>query len=216
MFPRPAFILLGICIIFLSSAHIASACGCYPNSSVLENVEESDLIVIARVVSLEKAPDRSGPYGSDIKSATMVVERVFKGDVKANDKLTFAQGDEVLGCTWSFYEKMIDHQYLLYIYKPERPSEPLHIGTCDRSRELEYANDDLLYLNDIDKRRGHTRISGVVHVETMDDVSLEGRKIRIIGKRKTYVATTDKNGVYELYDVPPGRYMLEPELEFGW
>ncbi len=212
---RPSFILFSICI-FLSSPQIASACGCYPYSTVLEDFEKADIVVIARLVSLEKTTDPKPRYGGDINSATMVVEKVFKGDVKSNEKLTFGQGDEVLGCSWSFYQKMIDHQYLLYVYKPEGPLERWYIGTCNRSRDLEYANDDLLYLNNIDKMRGHTRISGVLHVESMEDVSLEGRKIRVIGKRKTYVATTDKNGVYELYDVPPGRYVLEPELKFGW
>jgi hypothetical protein len=47
-------------------------------------------------------------------------------------------------------------------------------------------------------------------------LSLEGQAIRLIGKNRTYVAKTDKNGVYELYDLPPGRYVLEPELTFGW
>src|SRR5258705_1533230 len=216
MSPRPSFILLSICIIFLSSSDIASACGCYSYSTVLEGFEKANLVMIARVVSLEKATDGKGPYGSDINSATMVVEKVFKGDVKINEKLTFGQGDEVLGCSWSFSQKMIDRQYLLYVYKPEGPLEPWHIGTCDRSPELEYAQDDLRYLNNIDKMRGHTRISGVLQVESMEDMSFEGRKIRIIGRHKTYIATTDKNGVYELYDLPPGNYVLEPELKFGW
>jgi hypothetical protein len=146
----------------------------------------------------------------------MVVERVFKGQVKVNEKLTFRQGDPILGCTWEFYEKEIGHQYLLHLLRPEKPSEPLYISTCNRSRDLENANDDLLYLNNINRVRARTRISGVLNMDSSEDVILEGRTIRIIGKHKTYTAKTDKNGVYELYDVPPGRYVLEPELQFGW
>src|SRR5205823_1127142 len=70
--------------------------------------------------------------------------------------------------------------------------------------------------NNMNSVRGRTRISGVLDVDSSEDLSLDGRTIRIIGKHKTYIAKTDKNGVYELYDVPPGRYVLEPELEFGW
>ena len=64
--------------------------------------------------------------------------------------------------------------------------------------------------------RGRTRISGVLDDDGLAGLSLEGQAIRIIGKNRTYVAKTDKNGVYELYDLPPGRYVLQPELKFGW
>jgi hypothetical protein len=210
------FILIGFCVAFLGAPQVATACGCYPHSTVLDDFEQSDIVVIARLVSVEKVPEGKGPYGSNINSATMIVERVFKGSVKVNEKLTFAEGHPIVGCTWDFYEKEIGRQYLLYLYAPMKPSEPLRISTCNRSRNLEYANDDLLYLNNINGARGRTRISGVLSVDSSEDVRLDGRTISIIGKHKTYVAKTDKNGVYELYDVPPGRYVLNPELDFGW
>jgi hypothetical protein len=68
----------------------------------------------------------------------------------------------------------------------------------------------------MDKVRGRTRISGVLSEDGLAGLSVEGQTIRIIGRNKTYVTKTDKNGVYELYDVPPGRYVLAPELKFGW
>lgn len=200
----------------MSSTQITIACGCFPYSTVLEDFEEADLVVIARLVSLEKATKPTARYGGDIKSATMLVEKVFKGGVKVNEVLAFGQGDEVLDCSWTFHKTMIGEQYLLYLDAPERPSESFYISTCNRSRKLEYARDDLLYLNNMDKLRGRTRISGVLSIDSAEDVGLEGWKIRVIGRRKTYVATTDKNGVYELYDLPLGRYLLEPEMKFGW
>ena len=199
--------------LLLLSAQAVNACGCYPRSTVLQDYEKANLVIIARLVSLVKATEPTGRPGGDISSATMVVEKVFKGEVEAKQKLTFGQGDEILGCSWSFYEKMIGERYLLYLSQPEKLSERFYITTCNRSRGLEYADDDLLYLNNIDKVRGQTRVSGILNVDGGED---GGQTIRIIGKRKTYAATTDKNGVYELYDLPPGRYILESELKFGW
>lgn len=58
-------------------------------------------------------------------------------------------------------------------------------------------------------------MSGFVERGGADD-NLEGQRVRIIRGKKVYIATTDKNGVYELYDLPPGRYTIEPVLETGW
>jgi len=81
---------------------------------------------------------------------------------------------------------------------------------------VESAKDDLLYLENIDKVRGRTRVSGKVTRDGGDDENYAGQQVRIIGKHKSYIATTDKDGVYELYDLPPGRYTVEPVLQPGW
>jgi hypothetical protein len=63
--------------------------------------------------------------------------------------------------------------------------------------------------------RGKTRVSGTLDQED-DELDVVGRKIWIMGKDKVYETKTDKDGVYELYDLPPGRYVLQPELPAGW
>jgi hypothetical protein len=44
----------------------------------------------------------------------------------------------------------------------------------------------------------------------------EGTKVRIIGAKKTHVTKTDQHGVFEIYDLPAGRYLVEPEIPAGW
>jgi hypothetical protein len=200
---------------FLASPQIANACGCYPRATVLEDFAGSDVVVIARVVSVEPATKPQPFYLGDVESAHLVVEKVYKGSVKVNDTLLFAQGDEIIGCSRSFGKELIGMQWLLYLDTPEKPSDPWYISTCNRSRGLEYVDDDLSYLNNMRKLRGRTRISGVLEAD-FENYSVAGRKLRIVGRNKTYIATTDKDGLYELYDVPPGRYVLVPELETGW
>ncbi|HKS08140.1 MAG TPA: carboxypeptidase-like regulatory domain-containing protein [Pyrinomonadaceae bacterium] len=144
----------------------------------------------------------------------MTVEKVFKGDAKTGADLTIAQGDAVLGCSWDFFAENVGESFLLYVGLPEKPSEPIYVSTCSRSTAVEGAKEDLLYLENIDKRRGHTRVSGVIDRDGDEDQT--GQQVRIVGKNKTYIATTDKDGVYEIYDLPPGRYSLEPVLHSGW
>jgi hypothetical protein len=82
--------------------------------------------------------------------------------------------------------------------------------------------DDLLYLRALPGSARRSRISGTLeHYEDGPDHSfahvrnVAGAKVRIIGEKETYEAVTDSNGVYELYDLPPGNYTIRPEIPYG-
>lgn len=200
---------------FIMFADVARGCGCYPFTTVLDDYEGSDLAIVARFVSVTKTSTPRWP-DTDIDTATMIVEKVYKGDVKIGDKLVFAQGDFTLDCSWTLYEEEIGEQYLLYLYRPGNSTDLFKVPSCNRSKSVEWANEDFLYLDNLDKRRERTRVSGVLEGDGVDESNAAGRKILIHGERKTYFAVTDMNGVYEIYDLPPGRYILEPELKSGW
>jgi hypothetical protein len=202
---------------FLLLPNVVVACALAPKPTVLQAYEESDVVIIARAVSVEKLSDQSERprLATLVTSTTMQVEKVFKGNLRAGDKIVFGQGNG-LRCTWVFYEDAIGKEYLFYLNSPAQDEKLWYEYGLGRSHRLQHAADDLLYLNNMDKVRGRTRISGTLDDDGLAGLSLEGQPIRIIGKNRTYVARTDKNGVYELYDVPPGRYVLEPQLKFGW
>ena len=40
-------------------------------------------------------------------------------------------------------------------------------------------------------------------------------RVASVEKAAKYETTTDENGVFEIYDLPPGNYRLEPELQTG-
>lgn len=200
-------------IFFLIVPRAAHACGCFPNITVLDDYESSNLIVIARLKSVTKGPNR---FYTDISHVTMTVVKVFKGNTKAGAELTIGQGEATLDCSWQFSEDQVGKTYLLYLFQPEKPAEPFYVSTCSRSKGLEGAREDLLFLENIDKVRSRTRVSGVVEHNSLEIDDESGQQIRITGKNKTYFATTDKDGVYEIYGLPPGRYSLEPVLQSGW
>lgn len=220
------------CLLFLicSTALIltvtkpANACSCGPRPTVLDSFEGSDEVVIVRAVAVEKVQDKEGRrYVNDIKSTTMVVEKVFKGKLKVRDEIVFGQGGGA-DCIWTFSEKSVGSQFLFYLDRPEKLSFPVvpsrdeglwFAFTCGRLSRLEDAAEDLLYLENLSKVRGKTRISGSLHSD-YPQFDLEGQKIKIIGPKKTYQTKTDKDGVFEIYDLPPGKYVIEPETAPGW
>jgi hypothetical protein len=212
---------------FLVISQPTRACSCGPRPTVLDSYDRSDVVIIARAISLEKAPPDSEDrqYVDGIRATTMVVERVFKGNLKVRDELVFGQGGGA-DCIWTFNEKSVDEEFLFYLNSPEKfsdrsflPSKDPNLwfaGGCGRSTGLEAANDDLLYLENMAKVRGKTRISGTIGGWQNPNLNVEGKKIRIIGPKKNYETKTDRNGVFEIYDLPPGKYLIEPEMPPGW
>lgn len=220
----PLLLLLpAACVALFLAAPVARACSCGPRPTVLDAYEGADFVVVVRAVSVEKsekaAPDGrigGGEYYVDgVKSTTMRVERVYKGGLNVGDEMVFAQGGGG-DCIWTFNEKSVGEQYLFYLASPRPGSKVWYGFGCGRSKGLESAADDLLYLNNLDKARGRTRISGTVYFDGPEGPDVAGRRLRIVGPQKTYVVKTDENGVYELYDAPPGRYYVEPEKPHGW
>jgi carboxypeptidase family protein len=187
----------------------AIACVLLPLPTVLDAYERADVVITARVVSIEKTKEPD-PFHLDIRSATMVVQKVFKGNVEVHDAISFAQGNGI-DCLWTFDEKMIGREYLLYLNPPEEASGLWYLGQ-GRSSEVSDAANDLLYLNNVDKVQGKTRVSGTLH----DDFPVAGKNVRIIGKNKTLQIAADEHGVYEVYGLPPGNYLIAPEMPYGW
>jgi len=187
----------------------AIACVLLPLPTVLDAYEGADVVITARVVSIEKTKEPD-PEHLNIRSATMVVQKVFKGNVKVQDAISFVQGNGI-DCLWMFDEEMIGREYLLYLNLSEEASDLWCLGQ-GRSTEVSNAANDLLYLNNIDKVQGKTRVSGTLD----DDFPVAGKNIRIIGKNKTFRLVTDEHGVYEVYGLPPGKYLIAPEMPYGW
>ena len=213
--------------LILAVTKTANACSCGPRPTVLESFEGSDEVVIVRAISVEKVEAKEGEHYVDgIKSATMVVEKVFKGKLKVRDEIVFGQGGGA-DCIWTFDEKSVGRQYLFYLTRPEKRSTDSYLPSkepglwfgfgCGRSSGLGGATEDLLYLENLAKVRGKTRISGSLGGGfSYPDIDVEGKKIKIIGAKKTYQTKTDKDGVFEIYDLPPGKYFIEPETPAGW
>ena len=219
---RLPLLLLALFLLPLATRE-ARACSCGPRPPVLDAFERADYVVVVRAVSVERS-EKAAPEGrigggeyyvAGVRSTTMRVERVYKGRLKVGEELTFGQGGGA-DCVWTFSEKSVGEQYLFYLSPPWRGGKLWAAFTCGRSRSLRYAGDDLLYLEKLDKVRGRTRLSGTIGFAVDAGVGVGGRLIRVAGEKKTYEVRTDADGVYEVYDLPPGTYTVVPEAPAGW
>lgn len=211
-------------LILLLSVRTAVACSCAGSPTVLESYNYSDVVVMVSAMSIEKAePEKTAApgqmsngenYVDGVKSTSMRVEQVFKGSLKVGDEMIFLQGGGA-DCIWTFNESDIGKKFLFYL-RQHKESSRWMAGTCGRSNRADYAGDDLLYLNNLNKVRNKTRISGTLRFLYDAGETLAGRKVRIIGAKRTVDLKTDDNGVYEVYDLPTGRYFVEPEVPKGW
>lgn len=223
---RYFFLAVFSCALITGAVQTANACSCGPQPTVLDAFDHSDEVVILRAISVEKVPDNGTEhYVSGVRRTTMVVERVFKGKLKVRDQIVFGQGGGA-DCVWTFNEKAVGQQFLFYLNSPEkRPPFDYHLSTepglwfafgCGRSGELAGVTEDLLFLENMKKLRGKTRISGTLGGWQNPDLNVENKRIKIIGAKKTYETKTDEHGVFEIYDLPPGKYFIEPETPAGW
>jgi hypothetical protein len=203
---RITILFLAPITIILSAHAVTLGCLCRTNGTVLDEFEESNLVVVGRVISV------------DATKAIMVVERAFKGGAKAGDQLTFIQsqfGDCVIG----FGSDTVGESYLLYLDKPSKiaGAEPIYEASlCSRSNKLSLAFEDMAYFDKINEVRGKTRLSGFIRTIEANRPNFGGLVIKIEGQKKKYSVITDTNGFFEIYDLPAGDYVIDPEIPMGW
>src|SRR6185503_5971534 len=127
----------------------------------------------------------------------------------------FAQGDGA-NCLMRFSEEYIGGRALYYLGDVPTDNQSMVVSFCGRSASVERASEDLLYLDKLDQVRGKTRVSGKYAGGFYGrELKVAGRKIRFVTEADSYETTTDENGVFEIYGLPPGNYRLEPELQPG-
>jgi hypothetical protein len=216
-FPQTlAVFVFGLGLFLILASQTGYACTCPRDSTVLTAYQSAELVIIARIVSVHKdaqGSQKTVPSLHGVESTTMLVEKVYKGNVRIGEELVFSQG-QGSDCIWAFEEGEIGRRYLFYLDQPYL--DRYHGSVCTRSNAVERAGDDLLYLDKLDIVRGKTRISGKLGSLGIESPLFGFRKVRIINGKNVWEVTTDKNGVYEIYDLPAGEYLIEPDIPSGW
>jgi hypothetical protein len=223
---KKAYLLLWVplsLLFFLAGPRPIFACSCVGNGSVENSFAQATNVVVLKLQGVEKAlaGDTYG-YGG-IKHSKLVVEQSFKGALKAGQVLTFRQGGGG-DCVWIFSEESVGSEFLLYL--PDSPGKDgLWSGPqCSRSGSVSYRDLDLRYIKEREKRLGKTRISGRLskRVESAVEgggfqyLSLPNRKVSISGNGRTFETVSDDLGNYEMYDLEPGTYTIDPEAVPGF
>lgn len=232
-------LIVSICTVFglLTLSGEAFGCTCGPRPTVLDAFGSASFVVTARLASVDKIREREREYDVGyIRSVTMIVDKIYKGDVNPGTELKFGQGGGA-DCVWTYDEQDIGAEFLFYLRSPSveaRFGEGMNSATvfpreggpnsapmfypitCGRSRGLKYAWDDLAYLDNLAKVKGRTRISGTFDTWSRGDFNPTNISVKLVGKSKTFTAKTDKNGFFEIYDLPAGDYVAQINIPFGW
>ena len=222
-------LLVGGFTVFLGASEVFG-CSCGERPTIPQQMEWAPVVVTGRIESVQKVreEEREHDIGA-YRSATLLVEKVYSGNVKAGDKLLLAQGGGA-DCAFTWSDKDVGKKWLFYLGKPstkhwdylaedsgeisESEKVPMY-GTsfCGRSTTLASAAPDLAYLSNLAKRKGKTRVSGILD---FDERSVEGTEVRIKGKNAQFKTKYVKGDFFEIYDIPPGEYLLEVFPPSGW
>jgi protocatechuate 3,4-dioxygenase beta subunit len=206
--------LISIAFVFsLAASSVALACSCAGYPTVCEAYANADAVFVGSVLSVEdkrtKKDDEKDVYVG-YQLARVQVEQTFKG---MKETIVLFRSERS-SCDAVYKE---GQRWLFYAYY-DKKSKTWSIYGCDRSQQLKGITEDLLYLQALPASAQKTRIAGELKhyeddpVEGFEPVrNIIGAKVKIVGEKKTYEVFTDKNGIYEIYGLPPGQYSIEPE-----
>ena len=229
IFPVFAFAL--VCLVFAGDA-FGCSCTRYPTiSRQLEDVY-TKVVVTGRIESVHKIREEGEFPAGAYRSATLLVEKAYAGNVKAGDRLLLAQGHNA-SCGFTWTDESVGKRWLFYLPEPstgpfsvafegdeqlaERDKPLMYRATyCSRSTLANLAARDIAYLNKMAKLKGKTRVSGDLGFRGQEDRSVEGVEVRLTGKDTKLKTKYVKGGYFEFYDVPPGDYLFEVVPPFGW
>ena len=191
--------------ILIFSPDSALGCSCGGAPTTCGSYAAADAVLIGTVIRVENrtAKTEDGSEYISGQTAYVQVDEAFKG-VKSAEMIFRSFGTS---CDPQYGA---GQRWLFYAYEGKE-SNTWSIRACDRSTQLAWAADDLLYLRALPESAKKTRIAG--RLLNRDYTPLIGVKVKLTGVDGflTREVFTDKNGVYEAYGLAPGKYHVEPD-----
>jgi len=202
-----------------SCAGWASVCQAYTSAEsifigTVTRVKDVPVIRTYKTQSLTDLNAKEEVFNARGWKIYIEIEKTYKGEPQK--EIVLAREDN--SCSGKFE---IGARLLLYAHF-NKELGMWEIPPCNRNVFVSDAAEDLLFLEGLPKSLGRTRLSG--ELSRNEDTpekgftrisGFAGAKVKIAGKNKTYEAVTDKNGVYEIYDLPPDQYTVTPEVPPG-
>jgi hypothetical protein len=172
----------------------ALGCSCGPKPSVCDAVN-AELVFTGTVFDI----NRNG----SLTEARTKVDRSFRGTLKPEVTLVY---DGMCPPP----ELEIGRRYL--VYGMFLDSGVIRIGGCSRTAPIEYADEDLKYLEEFAKGKTVTQISGGVwNLSAAEREPIAGAAVVLKNGAIRYVRVTDSEGKYSVANVTPGRYEISAD-----
>jgi hypothetical protein len=153
------------------------------------------------------------PHTIEAGQVRFAVEEVFKGDVAGQVTLGVASMD---GTSCGPYGLTRGETYVVYAYAYDNVAG-LHTGVCTRTMpaKSQYAKADLDFLRNLPPPGVGGNIRGRIWADLRAGgaTPLADVKVNVVGPDgQALTAFTDKDGVFEVRQLKPGKYRVEPEF----
>ena len=206
---------LTVVLMLLCVTGVQAQVECLKGVTPCEAYAEAEAVFVAKVTRVVQSPLQIWQRDKDYDQVAYVtVEKTFKGAPRKTMVL-HQLGRKVA-------PKFISGSSYLFFANVDPVTKKWEVRRCGRTRMSKYANDDLRYLEGLPAALNQTRIAGEVTRFDADEEEPQGRterlagvRIHIKGEGKEYEVVTDARGVYELTGVPPGKYVIQPDLPAG-
>ena len=180
-----------------------------PFSTVCENYARADFVIVGKIESVK-------PVDSE-QAVSIKIEKTFKGQKLNQIVLNQPQST----CDPDFTGD-VGETILFYVVRNKQTKKYSAIAPGTGGRD-DRESDSLFWLNNLPMSLKRTRLSGTVELykdEPFEFVDyLVGTKVRVFNDKNSFEVSTDKNGVYEIWDIPKGKYQIKPifplNLELG-
>lgn len=219
-----------VLFVFLVAPTSVLACSCAERPTQDKEIESSENVFIGRIAE-STAPasrDEDVPAG-DSGFTVVVIEKVYRGNLKAGDRFTIANGDGVT-CAYTFGQSFVGQTWLFYLGKPQprfvyvpdarrwKDTKELMtiVSFCGRSGQIDKSSHDLAYLDNLERHKGKNRLSGRLMELGPAAPNLVGMPIKITGVHGTFTVRVNEFGYFEIYDLPQGEYLVEFQTPEGW
>ena len=171
-----------------------------PYRTVCETYAQADAVIIGNIESV------SGDNSN--QTVVIKVERTFKG----KKRKVFVLSQPQSTCDWDFSGTQ-GETLLLYLARDSKTGRYSAIAQGMGGR-VDRVNEDLYWLKGLPKSLKRTRLSGEVRLYQDEPFqflkSVAGVRVRVFNAGNSFEVTTDEKGVYELWDIPVGKYQVEP------
>ena len=188
------------------------ACDCSYAGAPCKAFASTPTVFAGRVVKISTIRLKA-PSGDDYEDRLVFfdVERSYRGwEAKTAEVVTGTGGGD---CGYEFQEGVY---YLVYAF-PHPATGKLYTGTCQRTRPLSQASEDLAYLDKKDDPSHGAGIEGMIEeLDSKDRIEvvgfLEGIPVLISGPSDRQTITSQKGGRFRLWGLSPGTYRVAPVL----
>lgn len=184
-------------------------CTCGETTYPCVEFNKETVIFIGRVIESSKESANK----EERKILNIKVSEGFRG-VKNGDIIKIAE--------FNYCSEMLvpGIDYLIYTNKHENGL--YDISMCSRTRPVSEAQDDLAFLRNLDKVK-QSSVFGRAEVYFKRDGEQLGItrmipnvQIKVFNDTHSFIGKTDESGLYEITDVPPGKYQVEAIVPEGY